>query len=85
MDILDTQAVAGTDPEDQAGPLLDLVSCDPAFRGGKPYLREAGLTVSGILHMLANGWTVEQIVDDYPRVTRDHVRAALLYAAGKMV
>ena len=84
MDILDTDARDDVGHGNSADPLLQLVTCDPAFRGGKSYLRNAGLTVSGILHMLGNGWTVEQIVDDYPRVTRDHVRAALLYAAGKM-
>ena len=85
MDILDTEACDDVGHVDSADALIQLVTCDPAFRGGKPYLRDAGLTVSGILHMLANGWTIEQIVDDYPRVTRDHVRAALFYAAGKTV
>ena len=61
-----------------------MVTCDPAFRSGKPYIKESGLTVRGILHMIANGWTVEHILDQYPRVTQDHIRAALLYAAWKM-
>ncbi len=84
MDILDLQNLNQTDDEYRDHPLIGLVTCDPAFRGGKPYIKEAGLTVRGILHMIANGWTVEHILDQYPRVTCDHVRAALLYAAWKM-
>lgn len=84
MDILDKQTLNETEDEYRDHPLMAMVTCDPVFRGGKPYIKEAGLTVRGILHMIANGWTVEHILDQYPRVTRDHVRAALLYAAWKM-
>ena len=83
MDILDNQILGETEDEYRDHPLIGMVIRDPAFRGGKPYIKEAGLTVRGILHMIANGWTAEQILDQYPRVTRDHVRAALLYAAWK--
>ena len=83
MDILDQTTLGETEDDYRDHPLLRMVTCDPAFRGGKPYIRDAGLTVRGLLHMLANGWTMDQILDQYPRVTQDHVRAALLYAAWK--
>ena len=82
MDILDKEALDGDAEKDNF--LRAMVTCDPAFRGGKPYIKAAGLTVSGILHMMANGWAIEQILDQYPRVRPDHVRAALLYAARTM-
>ena len=84
MEIPNEKFLCETEDAYQDHPLIGMVTCDPAFRGGKPYIKEAGLTVSGILHMIASGWTVKHILDQYPRVTRNHVRAALLYAAWKM-
>ncbi len=84
MDVLENAGLVETDDDYRHHPLIAMVTCDPAFRGGKPYIKAAGLTVRGILHMLANGWSVEQILDQHPRVAPDHVRAALMYAAWKM-
>ena len=47
----------------RTNPLIGMVTCDPAFRGGKPYIKEAGLTVRGILHMIASGWTVKETLN----------------------
>jgi uncharacterized protein (DUF433 family) len=86
MNMLADEKLPLNDVEDdyQNHPLLALVTCDPAFRGGKPYVREAGLTVQLILTMIANGWDIPYILAQYPRATEEHIRAALLYAAAKM-
>lgn len=47
---------------------------------GKPVIAGTRITVELILEKLAAGETVEQIVDAHPRLTRNDVSAALLYA-----
>ena len=47
---------------------------------GKPVVAGTRITVELILEKLAAGETVEQILDEHPRLTRDGVSAALLYA-----
>ncbi len=70
--------------EYEKDPLMARVVCDPQFRGGKPYLKEAGLTVRQVLTLIESGKDQNDIVAEYPRATKDDVRAALRYAAWKM-
>jgi uncharacterized protein (DUF433 family) len=53
---------------------------DPAVLVGKPVLKGTRLAVEFVLDLLANGWTYEQIRDNYPGITDDDVRACLAYA-----
>ena len=48
---------------------------------GKPCIRGTRIPVRLIVNMLAHGATFEEIVEDYPRLTRDDILACLLYAA----
>ena len=57
-----------------------LIKTDPAVLMGKPVIRGTRITVELILEKLAAGETVEQILDAHPRLTREAVSAALLYA-----
>lgn len=50
---------------------------DPAVMMGKPVVRGTRITVEHIVRECANGMTVDQIVDQYPRLTREDVFAAL--------
>jgi len=43
---------------------------------GKPVIRGTRITVELILNKLAAGQTVEQILEDYPHLTREGIRAA---------
>ncbi|WP_174279872.1 DUF433 domain-containing protein [Sphingomonas bacterium] len=43
--------------------------------GGKPIFKGTRISVEIILSFLAAGWTEEQIVENYPRLSRDHLRA----------
>jgi len=54
---------------------------DPAILVGKPVLRGTRISVEFLLDLLAAGWTELQVLDSYPMVTRDGLRAALAYAA----
>jgi uncharacterized protein (DUF433 family) len=61
--------------------LLERVSVDPAVCAGKPCIRGTRIYIAIILDALAEGLTPEQIVDHYPSLQIDDVRAAVAYAA----
>ena len=54
---------------------------DPRIMVGKPVIRGTRITVELILQKLAAGQTIEQILEDYPHITREGVQAALKFAA----
>ena len=58
----------------------NLIVTDSSVMMGKPVLAGTRITVELILDKLAAGETVEQILDAHPRLTRQAVSAALLYA-----
>lgn len=59
------------------------ITLDPAIRGGKPCLRGSRMTVQDVLEYLAAGMSFEQILDDFPDLTTDDIRACLSYAAAR--
>ena len=59
----------------------DRISVDPAILTGKPVINGTRLAVEFILELLAEGWTHEQIEQNYDSLTNDDVQAALYYAA----
>jgi uncharacterized protein (DUF433 family) len=63
-------------PED----LLERVEIDPEVMLGKPVIRGTRITVEIILEKLAAGSPVEEILAEYPRLTREDVLAAVAYA-----
>lgn len=60
---------------------IERVTVDPAQMGGVPCIRGLRVTVSMLLGQLAAGRTVEQVLEDYPYLEREDVKAALEYAA----
>lgn len=60
--------------------VMNLVVTDPNVMMGKPIIAGTRITVELILEKLAAGETVEQILDSHPRLTREAVSAALLFA-----
>ena len=54
-----------------------LIISDPGIMVGKPVIKGTRITVELILNKLAAGQTVEQILEDYPHLTREGIRAAL--------
>ena len=58
-----------------------LIEIRPEVMMGKPCLAGTRIPVYLILEKLAGGETTEQILAAYPQITRDHVSAALQYAA----
>ena len=61
----------------------DIITIDPNKRSGKPCIRNLHITVYDVLEYLASDMTVEEILDDFPDLTRDDVRAALAFAADR--
>jgi uncharacterized protein (DUF433 family) len=60
--------------------LLNRITVDPEIFGGKPIVRGMRISVELVLSLLAQGLTVEGILDDYPELEADDVRACLTYA-----
>lgn len=61
--------------------LLRRISIDPKVCGGKPCIKGTRIYIAIILDGFAEGLTPEQIIDHYPQLTQDDIRAALAYAA----
>ena len=61
--------------------LLDRIVTDPAICHGKPCVRGRRIWVSLILDLLADGITIEQVLEQYPGLDVDDIRACMAYAA----
>ena len=61
--------------------LLRRISIDPDICFGKPCIRGHRIWVSLILDFLAAGASIEEILDDYPQLTREDVLACIAYGA----
>lgn len=59
------------------------ITIEPDKRGGKPCLRGLRITVYDVLEYLAAGMSEEQILADFPDLTRDDIRASLAFAADR--
>ncbi|GAB4495994.1 MAG: hypothetical protein Fur0016_33240 [Anaerolineales bacterium] len=64
--------------------LLDRITTQPGLMGGKPTIRGMRVTVGTILGLLAAGHSVEEILQAYPYLEEDDIRAALQYAAWRV-
>jgi uncharacterized protein (DUF433 family) len=60
---------------------LQRITRDPAVMGGRPCIRGMRVTVGTIVGLLAAGRTHEEILQAYPYLEADDIRAALSYAA----
>ena len=60
--------------------LLRRITHDPLIMGGRPCIRGMRVTVGMILGLLAAGRSEEEILESYPYLERDDIRAALSYA-----
>ena len=63
--------------------LEDRIAIDPAIRGGKPCIKGTRITVYDILEYLAGGMSEDELLRDFPDLTRDDVHAALAFAAAR--
>ena len=59
------------------------ITIEPGQRSGKPCIRGMRITVSDVLEYLASGMTAEQILNDFPELTGEDIRACLAFAADR--
>jgi uncharacterized protein (DUF433 family) len=61
--------------------LLERISVNPKLMVGKPVIRGTRIPVELIVKMLAQGVPEKEILDEYPRLELEDIRAALAYAS----
>jgi uncharacterized protein (DUF433 family) len=60
---------------------MDRIVADPNVLSGKPIIRGTRLAVEFVVDLLAQGWSVEQVLDNYPGLKHEDVRSCLEYAS----
>lgn len=63
--------------------LLERITVDPEVVHGRPRVRGTRVRVSDVLALLASGVSEADILQDYPYLTADDIRACLEYAAAQ--
>lgn len=61
--------------------LTERLTVDPEILGGKPIIKGTRITVEFILELLGSGVSEEEVLHDYPHLTREDLQACLSYAA----
>ena len=60
--------------------LLQRITARPDIFGGKPIVRDMRISVELILSLLSQGAAPEQLLDDYPELEPEDIRACIAYA-----
>ncbi|MEI6442806.1 MAG: DUF433 domain-containing protein [Nostocales cyanobacterium ELA583] len=61
----------------------DIITIEPDKRGGKPCIRRMRITVYDILGWLASGMSYAEILENFPELTEDDIRARLEFTADR--
>ena len=64
--------------------ISSLITADPEILGGKPVIAGMRISVQLILEKIGDGWSIQDLLEDYPHLTREQVIAAMAYAASVM-
>lgn len=60
---------------------MNRITVDPKILGGKPIIKGTRISVELILNLLASGAPEEEILEDYPHISKEDIKACLSYAA----
>lgn len=60
-----------------------LITIEPGKRNGKPCIRGLRITVSDVLEYMASGMSHDEILSDFPDLTKDDLMACLAFAANR--
>ena len=63
--------------------MAEYISISPNVRFGKPCIKRTRIAVIDILQWLASGMTQEEILSDYPSLTKEHILAAFSFTANR--
>ncbi|MXY43964.1 MAG: DUF433 domain-containing protein [Dehalococcoidia bacterium] len=61
----------------------NIITIEPGKRSGKPCIRGLRITVYDVLEYLASGMSEDDILADFPDLTREDIRACLAFAADR--
>ncbi len=61
----------------------EIISIDPNIRFGKPCIEGTRISVYDVLSWLASGMSIEEIIHDFPQLSREQILACLSYSADK--
>ena len=61
----------------------DYITIDPHKRGGKPCVRGLRITVYEVLEYLASDMSEDEILSDFPDLTREDLKACIAFAADR--
>lgn len=59
------------------------IAIDPNIRFGKPHLIGTRISVADVLGWLASGMSIEEIVEDFPELSPNQIKACLAFAADR--
>jgi len=62
----------------------EFIEQNPQVMLGKPVIKGTRITVELILERLGDGWTEAQLLESFPQLRPDHIRAAQAYAAAAL-
>jgi len=60
--------------------IANIITIEPGKRGGKPCIRGLRITVYEVLEYLASGMSYEELLDDFPSLTQQDLRAFLSFS-----
>lgn len=61
--------------------LLGRIILNPKIMTGKPIIKGTRLSVQYILNLLANGYTIDELLKEYKGLKKEDITACLLYAS----
>jgi uncharacterized protein (DUF433 family) len=61
----------------------DYITIEADKRGGKPCIRGMRITVYDVLEYLASGMSKEEIIEDFPELTKKDIKACIAFAANR--
>ena len=64
--------------------LKKLITVDPAQCGGRPCIRGMRIRISDVLDLMAEGLTIKEVLEEFPDLTDDDVRACFAYASRRV-
>lgn len=59
----------------------ELIERNPSVLGGKPIIKGTRISVELVIRKLGDGYSISEILENYPHLTTEQVKAALQYAA----
>lgn len=62
---------------------MERITLEPGKRGGRPCIRGLRISVYDVLSMLSSGMSQREILEDFPELTDQDIKAVLMYAADR--